>query len=149
MKKNGFTLIELMIVIAIIALLAAVALPKFSTVTDDAKAANVRANLSSIRTSISMFNAKIGGYPILGAGANGIAANGNLGLNMQTYYSKTQLAQTPGVTSSSGIAIVASRAVTTPANGTDNGGWTYNATNGEFHADFAANVLGVADWDVE
>ena len=58
MKKNGFTLIELMIVIAIIALLAAVALPKFSTVTDDAKIANVRSNLSVLRTAINMFNAK-------------------------------------------------------------------------------------------
>jgi len=58
MKKKGFTLIELMITIAIIGLLAAIALPKFTNVTEDAKTANVQGNLASLRTASEMFMVK-------------------------------------------------------------------------------------------
>lgn len=46
-KKKGFTLIELIIVIAIIAILAAIAIPKFSSIT---KSANVKADISNAKT---------------------------------------------------------------------------------------------------
>lgn len=66
-KEKGFTLIELMIVISIIALLAAVALPKFSSATNDAKVANVRSQLAGLRTAIQMYNARYQVYPTVGA----------------------------------------------------------------------------------
>lgn len=46
-KKKGFTLIELIIVIAIIAILAAVAIPKFGQITKDA---NIKADIASAKT---------------------------------------------------------------------------------------------------
>lgn len=46
-KKKGFTLIELIIVIAIIAILAAVALPKFGAVK---KNANIKADIANAKT---------------------------------------------------------------------------------------------------
>lgn len=58
MEKKGFTLIELMVTIAIIGLLAAIALPKFADVTEDAKVANVQGNLASLRTASEMFMVK-------------------------------------------------------------------------------------------
>ena len=58
MKKKGFTLIELMVSIAIIGLLAAMALPKFTDITEDAKAANVQGNLTSLRTATQIFMIK-------------------------------------------------------------------------------------------
>ncbi len=58
MKKKGFTLIELMITIAIIGLLAAIALPRFTNVTEDAKVANVQGNLAGLRTASEMFMVK-------------------------------------------------------------------------------------------
>ncbi|MFO3705144.1 pilin [Xanthomonas codiaei] len=58
MKKNmqqGFTLIELMIVIAIIAILAAIALPAYSDYTKKAKVSEVVLAASSGRTTISEY----------------------------------------------------------------------------------------------
>ena len=53
--QKGFTLIELMIVVAIIGILAAVALPAYSDYTKRAKVSEVILAASSLRTSVSEF----------------------------------------------------------------------------------------------
>jgi prepilin-type N-terminal cleavage/methylation domain-containing protein len=52
--KKGFTGIELMIVISIISLISAIALPKFVSIRSESKIANVSGNLANLNTSISM-----------------------------------------------------------------------------------------------
>lgn len=51
----GFTLIELMLVVAIIGLLAAIALPKFGEVLRKAKEASVRGKLGSLRSAMELY----------------------------------------------------------------------------------------------
>ena len=64
--RNAFTLIEIMVVVAIIGLLVAVLLPTFSTVRRKAREAQARAQFQAIDTGVNMFRTetKLGGaYP--------------------------------------------------------------------------------------
>ena len=64
MKSKGFTLIELMIVVAIIGILAAVAIPKFADLVTKSKEAGVKANIGAIRSAISIYYGDTeGDYP--------------------------------------------------------------------------------------
>ena len=55
MKRNAFTLIELLIVVAIIGILAAIAVPNFMNARMRAKVSRVHADLRTIRTAIGMY----------------------------------------------------------------------------------------------
>lgn len=52
---RGFTLIELLIVVIILAILAAIAIPQFSSSTTDAQMAALDANLSTVRSAIEQY----------------------------------------------------------------------------------------------
>ncbi len=54
-KSKGFTLIELMIVVAIIGILAAIAIPRFANLIDRAREARTQGNLGAIRSAMSIY----------------------------------------------------------------------------------------------
>lgn len=60
---NGFSLVELMIVIVIIGVLAAVAVPIYSNNVQKAKRSEADAALGSIRTQLDIFKGEFGRYP--------------------------------------------------------------------------------------
>ena len=62
-KNSGFTLVEIVLVIVIIGILAAIVVPKFAGQTDSAKIAKTRANLQSIRSAVRLFQSDNDGTP--------------------------------------------------------------------------------------
>ncbi|MFH0855791.1 MAG: prepilin-type N-terminal cleavage/methylation domain-containing protein [Candidatus Omnitrophota bacterium] len=62
--SKGFTLLELLIVISIIAILAATIIPNFIGFDTEAKVSATLTNLNTLRTRIAMFRAKEGEYPV-------------------------------------------------------------------------------------
>ena len=71
-QQDGFTLIELMIVIAIIGILAAVALPAYSDYTKRAKVTEALGFAAAAKTSVSEYYLSQGSMPALSVDA-GIA----------------------------------------------------------------------------
>ena len=62
-SKKGFTMLELVMVITIMALLAAIMVPQFSVQREQAEIATTKANLETMRTAITLYESKTGNLP--------------------------------------------------------------------------------------
>lgn len=74
-QQSGFTLIELMIVVAIIGILAAIAIPQYADYTQRTKVTGALAGIAGIKTQVGLCVQESGGILGCTAGTNGIAAN--------------------------------------------------------------------------
>ena len=63
--KRAFTLIEILIVVVILGILAAVVVPQFTNAADDANDAAVRSQLQTLRGQIELYRAQQDGDPLL------------------------------------------------------------------------------------
>jgi general secretion pathway protein G len=81
-RSGGFTLVELLLVLTILAILAGIVLPKFSNVGLNARKTAVAADIANFKTALSMFEIDMGYFPKGSGGLNalvvrpsGVAAN--------------------------------------------------------------------------
>lgn len=95
-KKSGFSLIELLITVSIIAILIAIGVASYATINRQSRDTKRKSDLEQIRSALEMYRADNGAYPGAGSGswvATSSSTDVLIGLTPQLV--PTYLAQVP------------------------------------------------------
>ena len=66
LKSQGFTLVEILIVVVILGILAAIVIPQFTSASESARASSLSAQLQTIRSQLELYQIQHNGdYPTL------------------------------------------------------------------------------------
>ncbi|KLJ02330.1 pilin [Luteimonas sp. FCS-9] len=131
-KQQGFTLIELMIVVAIIAILAAIALPAYQDYTNRAKMAEVIGFAAAAKTAVAESFQASGALP-----ADNSAAGLDAAANIESKFVES-------VTVASGVITVAIQG--TGVSALDSGSVTFTPKQGDTNTTVAAGYAGPITW---
>jgi len=97
-NQKGFTIMELMIVIVIIGVLAAIGVPAYKSMTDRARKTACEANQRTIFTAVAMYYAEHGDYAVVAD----TTASSNA---YQSYLDNITSIVCPGKTATGGYAV--------------------------------------------
>src|SRR5579872_6907116 len=129
-SKTGFTLIELMIVVAIIGILAAIAIPQFANLVAKSQEGATKGNLGTLRSALSIYYGDTEGfYPV--DNISGTSGNNGALTTNSKYLQGIPGANLPKTSNNAGhgnLTLINTAAGAAP---TDAGGWMYDNTGGQ------------------
>jgi len=146
--KQGFTLVEILIVVIILGILAAIVIPQFTEASSEARVSNLMTNLQTIRSQLLLYKTQhLECYPADGEGEG----HDEFEDEMCSYSDETgDTSATPDsdhpygpyltsipvnpISNDNTVRVVNNAATAFSAPETD-GGWYFNAATGEFRAD--------------
>ena len=162
-KQQGFTLVEILIVVVILGILAAIVIPQFTSASESARASNLVSQLQSIRSQLELYQIQHNGvYPTAAGmdGTNGVAPfivgnfdnlinatmqNGTIvalgtANSLGPYMQKSPV--NPFVTDDATTALPEGSLVSTavPFVSTATDGWCYNPTTGAIVASLSGTL---------
>lgn len=76
--RKAFTLVEILIVVVILGILAAIVVPQFTTATQDAQGGNIQTQLSTIQQAMELYKAKNNSYADISANWDALVQGGYL-----------------------------------------------------------------------
>lgn len=150
--KSGFTLVEILIVVVILGILAAIVIPQFTDASTEAKESRLMSDLQSMRAQIELYkiqhNDCFPGVPNAAVGHTASISFDDAMTKYTTVDGELAALQQPGQDGVYGPYI--QRIPTNPFNDSDvvatgaadpgaaaNNGWFFNTTTGHFRADDA------------
>lgn len=85
MNRDGFTLIEIMVVIVILAMLAALVGPKLMGRSDDAKVTDAKVQIKNMETALKLYKLDNGVYPTTEQGLIALVSKPTVGVIPKSY----------------------------------------------------------------
>ncbi len=137
MKRKAFSLVELLIVIAILGIMAAIVLPSFQDHTKKAKEATAKDNLRILRTAIGAYAARNNGVPpgYIDNDPTQIASNAAFGHHL--FGDPRYLNKMPDNPFNNDLSLVIlNNADSFPAAGTGDNGWIYQPATRDIRLDW-------------
>jgi len=132
LNREGFTLVEVLIVVVIMAILAATIIPQFSDSTKDAKTNTCKFNLHTIRSQIELFKSQHDGK--VPAALDDLTKKtntaGQVGTSAQHVYGPYLQDLPANPFTNSAKVTAASANPPTAASGATDAGWLYHAATG-------------------
>jgi general secretion pathway protein G len=151
--KSGFTLVEILIVVIILGILAAIVVPQFTDASTQAKVSSIKTDLQTVRSQVQLYKSQHNNGTLPGAttgvtftqamtgktNADGTAStSGAYGPYLQA------IPANPYVTSATDAitVVVATIADYTVTTGTTGKGWRFDIATGVFQSDYDATTAG-------
>jgi len=143
-KKHGFTLVEILIVVVILGILAAIVIPQFSQASLEARESSLKSNLQAVRSQIELYKIQHienlpgtqGSVTFVNAMTNSTdSAGATTGTDYGPYMRAVPVNPfIPGT-----VTTLVNEGTTTPVVGDDTSHWYFNTSTGEFVANDSQN----------
>ncbi|MFO0832108.1 MAG: prepilin-type N-terminal cleavage/methylation domain-containing protein [Phycisphaerales bacterium] len=144
--RKAFTLVEILIVVVILGILAAIVIPQFTSATQDAQGGNIKAQLQTLQSQIELYRARNNNTDpdftnLAWNDLRGLDAQGAAIANAEQYIKKDPV--NPAVPANAGFG---NTTVVVSSTATDHGSaaaaWVWNTSDNTLYASYFDEVAG-------